>query len=105
MPFGLSEMIKGHYVQILKISQERELSITSVSTLSLLGLKLQKFLVYLPFLKDQWNDEQRSFLIEPIVGGKLKQVVHSFKKDKSPTHNGWPIEFFIGFYDLIELDL
>jgi hypothetical protein len=32
-------------------------------------------------------------------------VLHSFQKDKGVGPNGWPIEFFLGFYEVIEDDL
>jgi len=35
----------------------------------------------------------------------LEIVLHSFQKDKSPGPNGWTIEFFLGFYDLLKVDL
>jgi hypothetical protein len=31
-------------------------------------------------------------------------VLHNFYKDKSPGPNGFPMDFFIGFFDLIEED-
>jgi hypothetical protein len=32
---------------------------------------------------------------------ELKEVLHSFQKDKIPGPDGWTIEFFIGLYELI----
>ena len=29
----------------------------------------------------------------------------SLKKDKSPKPDGWPVEFFLGFFDLVGGDL
>jgi len=31
--------------------------------------------------------------------------VHSFQRNKTPSLDGWKIEFFIGFYDLIDNDI
>ena len=31
--------------------------------------------------------------------------MHSFQKDKFPNPYGWPIEFFLRFYELIEEDI
>ena len=36
---------------------------------------------------------------------ELFVVLHSFQKDKSPGPDGWPIEFFLGFFYLIGGDL
>jgi hypothetical protein len=32
-------------------------------------------------------------------------VIHNFQKDTSPRLDGWTMEYFLGFYDLIEDDL
>lgn len=40
-----------------------------------------------------------------ISENELKEVLHSFHKDKSPGPDGCPIEFCLGFYDLIGGDL
>jgi hypothetical protein len=31
--------------------------------------------------------------------------MHIFQKDASPRSKGWPIEFFLGFYDILKEDL
>ena len=36
---------------------------------------------------------------------ELSAVLHSFQKEKSPGPDGWPIEFFLGFLDLVGCDL
>ena len=37
--------------------------------------------------------------------GEITQVLHYLKKDKIPGLDGWPIEFYLGFYDLMGGDL
>jgi hypothetical protein len=32
----------------------------------------------------------------------LHVVLHSFRKEKIPRLDGWPIEFFLGFFELIK---
>jgi hypothetical protein len=44
-------------------------------------------------------------LFIPINLGELKEVLSSFKVDKSPGPDGWTIEFFIRFFDLVGGDL
>lgn len=44
-------------------------------------------------------------MMEEISNEQLKFVLGSFKKDKSIGLDGWTVEFFHGFYDLMEKDL
>ena len=36
---------------------------------------------------------------------ELKEVIHSFQKNKSPGPDGWTIEFYMGFFELVGEDL
>ena len=49
--------------------------------------------------------EDNLMLMEMVSKEELKAVLHSFQKDKSPSPDGWTIEFFLGLYDLIGGDL
>ena len=40
-------------------------------------------------------------LIQPVTLSKIESALHSFKKDRSPGPNGWPVEFYIHFFDLL----
>ena len=51
------------------------------------------------------TEDVNQSLMEEASKDKLHTVLHSFQKDKSPRLVGWPIEFFLDFYDLIEEDL
>jgi hypothetical protein len=44
-------------------------------------------------------------LLEEVSKDKLQKVMHSFQKDKSHGPDGWSIEFFLGFYEIIEDNL
>jgi len=50
------------------------------------------------------EDENRS-LMEEVSKEDLKKVIHVFHKDKSLGPKGWPIEFFIGLYEQIGVDI
>ena len=45
------------------------------------------------------------YLIEEFSIGEIEGPLKTFKKDKSPGPNGWPVEFFLEFFDLIGRDL
>jgi hypothetical protein len=50
------------------------------------------------------DEEDNRLLMEEVSEEELKEVLHSFQKDKSPGPDGWTIEFFLGcmiFWDRI----
>jgi hypothetical protein len=51
------------------------------------------------------NDEESSSLYRPVTMEELKTVLSLFKKDKIPGHDGWTVEFFTYFFDLVGEDL
>jgi hypothetical protein len=51
------------------------------------------------------NEEDYKHLMEEVSEEELKEVLCSFQKNKSLGPNGWTIEFFLGFYDLIWKDI
>ena len=51
------------------------------------------------------NEEDNRRLMSPVDEEELKKVLGSFQKDKSPGPDGWTIEFFQGFYEILGLDL
>ena len=44
-------------------------------------------------------DEDNRMLMEEIEVEELGRVLHSFQKDKISRPDGWPIEFYLGFYE------
>ena len=50
------------------------------------------------------EDDINCFL-QPITGPEVDAVLRGFKKDKSPGPDGWPVEFFLAFYDLVGEEL
>jgi hypothetical protein len=40
-----------------------------------------------------------------VSEAELKEVLHSFQKDKSPGPDGWSMDFFVGLYDFFSSDL
>jgi hypothetical protein len=47
-------------------------------------------------------EEDNERLMEKVSKGDLEEILYSFKKDKSLGLNGWLVEFFIGFQEIIE---
>jgi hypothetical protein len=52
-----------------------------------------------------FGEDENISLIEEVSKEELKEVLHSFQKYKIPGPDGWTIEFFIGFYELIGADI
>ena len=49
--------------------------------------------------------EEKSELMDEVSMEELKEVLHSFQKDKSPGPNSWTIELYLGFFELLGEDL
>lgn len=49
--------------------------------------------------RSSWGTEK------PVMMGELEIVLKWFKKDKSPSLDGWPVEFYLTFFELLEQDL
>jgi len=51
------------------------------------------------------NEEENMALMEEVTKVELQEVLYSFQKNKSPSLDGWTMEFFLGFYELIGKEL
>jgi len=52
-----------------------------------------------------FRDEQSEELYRPIFEEELLEVMKSFKRDKCLGPDGWTIEFFLHFFELVKKDL
>lgn len=52
-----------------------------------------------------FDAEENVELMDEVTMEELKEVIHSFQKDKSPRPDGWSIEFYLGFFELLGEDL
>ena len=51
------------------------------------------------------EDEDNRTLMEEVTEEEVKEVLHSFQKDKIPGLDGWSMDFFVGLFDLIGNDI
>ena len=47
------------------------------------------------------SEEETGIFSSMISLGEVEVALKSFKKDKSPGPDGWPVEFFLGFFDIV----
>ena len=50
-------------------------------------------------------EEDITALEHAVTLEELSDVLKGFAKDKSPTPDGWTVEFFLYFFDLVWLEL
>jgi len=51
------------------------------------------------------NEDEADEPYTPVTTGELESTLKWFKKDKSPGPDGWTIEFYLAFYELLGQDL
>ena len=51
------------------------------------------------------TEEGKASFLSDFSLSKIEGVLKGFKKDKSPSPNGWLVEFYIHFFDLVVLDI
>ena len=49
--------------------------------------------------------ENSTSLTAPVIFPELEKALKSFKKDRSPGPDGWPVEFYLHFFDMLGLEL
>jgi hypothetical protein len=86
----LSHLGKCHFQNLFK-KDDRE----NIADIVWLSLFFPRFV----------DDEANIMLMEEVLENELKEVLHSFQKNKSLGPYGWSIEFFLGLYDLIGKDI
>lgn len=87
---GLANFEIKHFQNLFKA--QREPSIAEILQIAL-------------FFSNYVEEEDNEDLMVDIIKGELLEVLHSFQKDKIPGLDGWPIEFYLWFYDLVGVDL
>jgi hypothetical protein len=51
------------------------------------------------------SEEEVNQLEKPVTKQDIKDVLKGFSKDKIPGPDGWSVEFYLHFFDLIANDL
>jgi hypothetical protein len=87
---GLAEMGKNHFKTLYKVDQR-------VNIVDIVWLAL--------FYPSFVNEKNNRDLYMEVNKAELKETLSNFQKDKSPGPDGWSIEFYLGFYELIGVDL
>ena len=69
------------------------------------GCPIEEMLEVLDLFPRAITEEMNDELTKDILEEEITQVLHSFQKGKSPGPDGFTLEFFLGFYELIKGDL
>eukprot|EP00253_Pinus_taeda_P027952 PITA_27952 len=67
--------------------------------------RIQDILWGIDLFPQMFDVDLNDRLFRPVTEEELLETMKSFKRDKSPGPNGWTIEFFIHFFDLVKSDL
>ena len=51
------------------------------------------------------KEEERGFFFSEVTLSEVEEVLKGFKKDKSADPDGWPVDLFLCFFDLVGPDL
>ena len=69
------------------------------------GCPIQEILEVLGYFLRMVTEEMNQELIKEIYEEEIRYSIHSFLKGKSLGLDGFTVEFYIGFYDLIKKDI
>jgi hypothetical protein len=51
------------------------------------------------------REEELSLLEKDVTKDEIFEILRGFAKDKSPGPDGWTVEFFLSFFELVGHDL
>jgi hypothetical protein len=86
----LAELGKNHFKTLYKADQRENIA------------KIVKLALYYPSFVNEQNNRD---LYSEVSASELKETIGSFQKDKIPGPDGWTIEFYLAFFDLLGADL
>ena len=69
------------------------------------GCPIQEILEVLGFFQRMISDEMNEEMTKEITEEEIRHTLQSFQKGKSPGPDGFTLEFYLGFYDLLKKDL
>jgi len=87
---GLAAMGINHFESLFKAQEE-----SSIAEIVRVAGFFPRFVM----------EEDNRMLMGEIEEAELGRVLQSIQRDKSPGPDGWPIEFYTGFYDLLGSDI
>jgi hypothetical protein len=87
---GLANFGKTHFQSLFKAREGSNL------------VDIVRMALFFPRFVD---DEDNRDLYAEVFEDELKWILHTFQKDKSHRPDGWRIEFYLGFFDVLGKDL
>jgi hypothetical protein len=86
----LADLGTNHFKALFKAQEE-----TSIAEIIKVAQLFPRFV----------EEDEVGSLTTPVTEKELIEVLHSFQKGKSPGPDGWPIEFYLGCFDILGSDL
>ena len=87
---ALKELVQSHFANIFRDDNQ-----------TCLLERLKVVLIY----PNMISHVDAPCLIQPVTLSEVESVLHSFKKDRSPGPDGWPVEFYLHFFDMLGEEL
>ena len=69
------------------------------------GFPIQEILEVLGFFPRMITEQMNEELTKEISNEEINYTLHSFQKGKIPGPDGFTLEFFLGFYDMMKNDI
>eukprot|EP00253_Pinus_taeda_P017747 PITA_17747 len=69
------------------------------------GCAIHDILWGIEIFPTMFNDKSNDSIYQPITEEELHGILKAFNKDKCPGPDGWTIEFFLCFFDILKQDL
>ena len=96
---------EGHYIEdehaLKELGKRHFAHISCDDKQTCLLTQLQVVSLY-PSMISQVN---ASSLIAHVTMPEIEKALKSFKKDRNPGPDGWPVDFYLHFFDLLGLEL
>ena len=66
------------------------------------GCPIQEILEVLGLFPRMITDEMNEYLTKEISEEEIRHTLQTFQKGKSPEPDGFTVEFYLGFYDMLK---
>ena len=69
------------------------------------GCPISEILEVLNLFPRLITEEIKQDLLEEVIEEEFNKIIHSFQRGKSPGPDGFTLDFFLGFYEMLKNDI